>query len=159
MKKFLIMISSVVMLLTGCEATTEHYFDTPFVSIADKDKLFTTTFIDKNANNLLSELCVTLVVGRDMFQEPIMVEYELIVGNGLKEGVDFKLQPSTASPLTFTPGTYDMPVRLIWMKNKDFDPSKDNTLEVRLTACSIPEIHLGYLGPDSIRKSFIFTKK
>lgn len=159
MRKFIIISAALTLLLSGCEANTDFVFDTPFVSIADKSKLQTSQMIDKEANNLLSELCISLVASDNKFQNPVTVEYELVVGDGLKEGVDFKLQSSTASPVTFTPGTYDMPVRIIWMKNPAFDPKKDNRLEVRLSGCSLPDAHIGYLGPNSKRKSFIFIKQ
>ena len=79
----------------------------------------------------------------------------MILGDGLKEGVDFKLQASTASPLTFEPGTYDLPVRILWLKNPDFDGSKDNSLRIRLKSSSLE----GYPGPGEVRREFSFLKK
>ena len=86
------------------------------------------------------------------------MEYEVIAGDGLKEGTDFKIQSSHRSPLTFDPGSYSRPIRVIWYKSSAFDPSKDNTLTIRLTGCSDPSIILGYPGPSKKFSQHVVTK-
>ena len=66
---------------------------------------------------------------------------------------------STASPLTFEPGTYDLPVRILWLKNPDFDGSKDNSLRIRLKSSSLEGMVMGYPGPGEVRREFSFLKK
>lgn len=158
MKKFIYIIL-VLLLACSCEDRVIVLFDTPFVSITDEGGSATSMTVPAEMNNMLTSLTVKLCVSNNYFTEPISVEYELVVGDGLKEGVDFKLQASTASPLVFEKGTYTKPIRIIWLNNPDFDASKDNTLTVRLSGSSISEMVLGYPGPDAIKSSFIFTKK
>ena len=115
--------------------------------------------ISAQGNNILSDLRVYLSCKR--FTEPILVHYDVIVGDGLKEGVDFVIQPTTKSPLTFKPGTYDLPVRIQWKKSENFDATKDNTVTIALkeVESNIGEFYLGLLGPDHLRSSYVFTKK
>ena len=148
-----------VLALCGCDDRLTVKFDTPFVAIADEAGTSTSMIVDKDANNLVVELDVYLCASNNWFKEEVNVEYELIVGDGLKEGVDFKVQPTTASPLIFQVGEYHKPIRVVWFRNAAFDPDKDNTLTVRLSGCSIPNTVLGYPGPNKKRSQFIFTKK
>lgn len=158
MKKLLYIFTALAF-LCSCSDRVDIIFDTPFVSVSDETELNTSMVIDKDANNLLTTLIIRLTVSNNYFKDAISVEYELIAGNGLTEGVDFKVQPSTKSPLLFEKGTYTMPVRIIWMKNPDFDPEKDNTLTLKLCGSNIPEMVYGYPGPNALRSSFVFTKK
>ena len=157
-KRYISATLAAVLLLTGCSVHEDTFFDTPFVRIEDATGA-SSLVVDKNLDNLLTEIQVVLSASSNYFSAPITVEYETIVGNGLKEGEDFKIQPSHRSPLTFDPGTYSSPVRIIWYKTDGFDASKDNTLTLRLTRTSCPEMLLGIPGPDGKKKEFIFTKK
>ncbi|MBR4850762.1 MAG: hypothetical protein IKU97_01730 [Tidjanibacter sp.] len=132
--------------------------DKPFVYIQDEaggSKMD----ISAQGNNIVSDLRVYLSCKR--FTEPILVHYDVIVGDGLKEGVDFVIQPTTKSPLTFKPGTYDLPVRISWKKSENFDATKDNTVTITLkeVESNIGEFYLGLLGPDHLRSTYVFTKK
>ena len=132
--------------------------DKPFVYIQDEAGTSNMT-LSAQANNVLSDLRVYLSCKR--FTEPILVYYDVIVGDGLKEGVDFVIQPTTKSPLTFQPGTYDLPVRIQWKKSENFDATKDNTVVIALKSVesNIGEFYLGLLGPDHLRSTYVFTKK
>ena len=149
---------AALALLCGCERHTEVFFDTPFVRIEEANG-GSSMVIDPTLNNVLTEIRVVVSASKNYFTAPIQVEYEVIVGNGLKEGTDFKIQSSHRSPLTFDPGTYSLPIRVIWYKSTAFDPSKDNTLTLRLTAASVPEMLLGIPGPDGKKKEFIFKQQ
>lgn len=144
-------------LLCACERHTEVFFDTPFVRIEEANG-GSSMDIDPTLDNVLTEIRVIVSASKNYFTAPIQVEYEVIVGNGLKEGTDFKIQSSHRSPLTFDPGTYSLPIRVIWYKSAAFDPSKDNTLTLRLTSTSVPEMLLGVPGPDGKKKEFIFKQ-
>jgi hypothetical protein len=157
--KYGISAALTLMAACGCGKHEEVFFDTPFVTITDDTKFLSSMTIDKDANNKIAELCISINASRKYSQEAIVIEYELIAGDGLKEGVDFRLQASTASPVTFKPGTTEMPVRVLWLRNPDLDPGKDNTLKVRLTSSSIPEMVLGTPGPSGNNREFIFEKK
>lgn len=158
--KRVIKIAMIVLAATalwGCYQEPQP-LDKPFVYIIDETGGGSTN-ISANGNNILSDLRVYLSCKK--FTEPIVVHYDVIVGDGLKEGVDFVIQSTTKSPLTFKPGTYDLPVRVQWKRNENFDPTKDNTLTLKLqrVESNIGEFHIGYLGPDKLHNSYIFTKK
>ena len=153
----ILLLIAALALLCGCERHTEVFFDTPFVRIEDANGEPSMN-IDHTLDNILTEIRVVVSASKNYFTAPITVEYELIVGNGLKEGTDFRIQASHRSPLTFDPGTYSLPIRVIWNKSSSFDPSKDNTLTFRITKTSVPEMLLGVPGPDGKKKEFVFKQ-
>ena len=149
------------VILSGCEWHEEVYFDTPFASIFDTSGGSSTTIdsnFGKGVDSILSELKLTISVSSARFTGPIAVDYELIVGDGLTEGVDYRIQQSTASPLKFSVGTYTMPIRILWLKAPSPDTSKDNTLTIRLTGSSLDGMLMGYPGPSAKGSSFTFTR-
>ena len=150
-------IFAALALLCGCERHTEVFFDTPFVRIEEVGG-GTTMDIDHTLDNLLTEIRVVVSASKNYFSAPITVEYEIIVGDGLQEGRDFRIQSSHRSPLTFDPGTYSLPIRIIWYRSAAFDPARDNTLTLRLTSASVPEMLLGVPGPDGKKKEFIYKQ-
>ena len=158
MKRSILAVMLALLTFSSCEKHEEIYFDSPFVSIADENG-GTKMTVSKDGNNLVTVVYITLSASAEKFSSPIDIEYELLAGDGLKENVDFKLQSTTKSPITFVPGIYTMPVRIQWFRNADFDPSKDNTLTITLSGSSLEGMTLGYPGPDSRKKSYIFTKK
>lgn len=156
----IIAILSCICFVCSCEKHEDILFDTPFVTVTGADKISTGMVVDKDGNNLLTELCVSINVSKNYNSEAVEIEYELIVGDGLKEGTDFKVQSSCTSPVTFKTGTYDMPIRILWYRTPSFDASKDNTLTVKLTKSSIPEMVIGSPGLERTKKDrFVFTKQ
>lgn len=151
------MIVLAATALWGCYEEPQP-LDKPFVYIMDENGGGSAT-ISATGNNISSELFVHLSCRK--FNEPIQVYYDVIVGDGLKEGVDFVIQSTTKSPLTFK--NYDpQPIRISWRKTDNFDPTKDNTVTFAIRSVEsseIGEFHLGYLGPDRLFNSYVFTKK
>ena len=150
------MIVLAATALWGCYEEPQP-LDKPFVYIMDESgggKMD----ISAQGNNILSDLRVHLSCKK--FTEPIVVHYDVIVGDGLKEGVDFVIQSTTKSPLTFKPGTFDLPVRVQWKRNENLDPTKDNTVTFAITnvESELGEFHIGYLGPDKFYSKYVFTK-
>lgn len=159
MKK-IVKIAMIVLAATalwGCYEEPQP-LDKPFVYICDEIG-GSKADISAQGNNILSELEVHLSCKK--FTEPIVVYYDVIVGDGLKEGVDFVIQSTSKSPLTFKPGTFDLPVRVSWRRTDSFDATKDNTLTFVLKSVdsNIGEFYIGLLGPDHLRSSYVFTKK
>lgn len=154
----IVLLSAVCTLIGACDKHTEVLFDTPFVSISDEQRGSSTQYISKDANNLLSPLWVDINVSSNRFTEDISIEYEIIVGDGLKEGEDFVIQSTTRSPLVFKKGTYNMPIRILWKKTP-FDPEKNNTLEIKLVSSSLEDMLIGYPGPSRKRSTFTFIKQ
>ncbi|MBP3383531.1 MAG: hypothetical protein J6K78_06435 [Tidjanibacter sp.] len=158
--KQILKIAMIVLAATalwGCYEEPQP-LDKPFVYIMDENGGGSAT-ISATGNNISSELFVHLSCRK--FNEPIQVYYDVIVGDGLKEGVDFVIQSTTKSPLTFK--NYDpQPIRISWRKTDNFDPTKDNTVTFAIRSVEsseIGEFHLGYLGPDRLFNSYVFTKK
>lgn len=145
------------MFLCSCEDSLNIVFDTPFVYITDEGGSSSAT-ITNELDYVLSALTINVNASNNYFKEPITIEYEIIAGDGLKESVDFKVQPNTKSPLTFEPGVYSKPVRIGWYKNKDFDPSKDCSLTVKITSSTLDAMVIGYPGPNAKYSSYKFNK-
>lgn len=157
--KHIIMALAALWGLQACEKHQEVFFDTPFVSISDETGTSSSMTIKKTADNMLTSLRVDLSISSARFTEDVTVEYEVIAGDGLREGVDYVIQSTTQSPLVFEKGNYTLPVRLLWKYNPDFDPDKDNSLVIRLSGSSMEDLTLGYPGPAAIKSKFTFTKK
>jgi len=91
-----------------------------------------------------------------LLSEPLSVQYEVIVGNGLTEGEDYELL-SSERQLTFLPGVQEMPIRIRWIPNP-VDTSKDNTLILRLLS-NDQGLTLGMPGPDEKMRELHIEKK
>jgi len=148
----------ICTLLCACQKHEDVFFDTPFVYISDENGA-SSSAIDSAADRYLTVLYIYLDASSNHFTSDVSVSYDTVVGSGLKDGVDFIIQSTTASPVVFSPGIYRMPVRLQWLKNQAFDPSADNTLTIRLTGCSLDGAAIGMPGPGSLKKEYLFTKK
>lgn len=157
MKHFfkIMMIMAVAASLWGCYEEPQP-LDKPFVYIMDEAGSSSATISPNGA--LTSELFVSLSSKAVDFDT--VVEYEIIVGDGIKEGVDFVVQSTTKSPITFKPGEYGpKPVRINWRKMSNYDASKNNTVIFRISQCSRSDVHIGYLGPDKFFSEYVFTRK
>lgn len=86
----------------------------------------------------------------------VTVDYEVTPGNGLVEGVDYKLAASSKT-IAFQPGIYKMPVRIELLKSSALDVTKDNTITITLVGNSAG-MGLGKPGPDAKYKSFVIKK-
>ncbi|MCI1786416.1 MAG: hypothetical protein LKI59_09840 [Bacteroidales bacterium] len=157
MKKilFLLAVSISAAFMVSCSENDPVVFDDAFVYIADESGA-SSSVMDWESQNYLSTYYVYLVIPAQ--NTDITVNYDLIAGDGLKEGVDYKLISSTSSPLAFLAGIYKMPIRIEWLKH-GLDPSKDNTMQIVLTSCSNTSVRLGKPGPDSIGKIYTIIKK
>ena len=106
-----------------------------------------------NVNNIDTYV---VSVSSKMLTTALVVNYEIVVGDGLQQGVDYELV-TTGNQLTFEPGIYDMPIRIKWLAHP-VDETKDNTLTIRLTGNS-QNLHLGVPGPDGLQKQLVIEKK
>ena len=152
-------------LLASCQNHEEIFFDTPFARIEDNNGQ-TTMVIDHSLESVLSEIRIVISASKNYFTEPITVEYETIVGDGLEEGVDFKIQPSHRSPITFEPGTYVMPIRVMWYKPADYDQGQIDLFSDNIKEDRTPEdllfqvmLDLGVLPSSKIEETTIDGKK
>ncbi|MBQ8487090.1 MAG: hypothetical protein IJ559_01500 [Prevotella sp.] len=153
MKKIFYVLT-LVAVLCSCADQEGEWFDTPFVRIATSTGASSTVVLSdvRNVNTYSVYLSSTPLADDDS----LTVSYEVVVGDGLVEDVDYKVVTSQ-NPLVFLPGIYDMPIRIRWLKNP-VDPAKDNTVTIRLTANS-KGYNLGYPGPDHKQSEVIIEKR
>ena len=150
--KRIIGIILAVMLFAGCDRQEFDGYDTPFLSIAASTGASSMVVLS-NVNNINTFL-VTL--SSRMLDKPLTVNYEIAVGDGLQEGVDYELL-TQGNSLTFEPGVFDMPIRIKWISHP-VDDQKDNTLTIKLLS-NDQNIHIGRPGPDCLLKSLVIEKK
>ncbi len=87
--------------------------------------------------------------------EPVTLNYTIVTGNGLQEGVDFEIINTTRS-LVFAPGIIEMPVTIRWISNP-IDINKDNSLTIKLLD-NDKNITVGLPGPDKLQAQLKFIK-
>lgn len=152
--KPILFLMGICLAVFSCTMNDPIVFDGAFVYIADENGNYSST-VDWESNAYLATYNINLVMPG--MNGNVTVEYEIVAGDGLTEGSDYRLIPSTSSPVTFVKGVYKMPIRIEWMKH-ELDAQKDNTLKIILTDCSDDRIILGLPGPDQIGKEYIITK-
>lgn len=85
---------------------------------------------------------------------PIVVNFVVTCGNGLAEGVDYKVA-TAGGKITFMPGIYEQVIKIGWLPH-EIDESKDNTVTISLV--SADGVTLGYPGPDKLMKDLVIRK-
>lgn len=85
---------------------------------------------------------------------PIDVNFVVTCGNGLAEGVDYKVA-TAGGKITFMPGIYEQVIKIDWLPH-EIDESKDNTVTISLV--SADGVTLGYPGPDKLMKDLVIRK-
>ncbi len=145
----------MLLVLGSCSTNDPVVFDDAFVYLADENGNVSST-IDWNSNNYLATYYVYLVCPSTIGD--VSVSYELVAGDGLHSGVDYRHIASTASPLYFARGIYRVPIRIEWLRH-ELDATKDNTLHIVLTMCTDERVHIGRPGPDSKGSEYVITKR
>lgn len=85
---------------------------------------------------------------------PIVVNFVVTCGNGLAEGVDYKVA-TAGGKITLMPGIYEQVIKIDWLPH-EIDESKDNTVTISLV--SADGVTLGYPGPDKLMKDLVIRK-
>ena len=142
----------VAAMLTACGDDGPEAFDQPFVRIAAPNGS-SSQIVLTNARVVNT---YTVYLSSRPITDSLEVNYEIIVGDGLVEDVDYKVV-TTQNPLKFLPGIYDAPIRVRWLKH-DVDPTKDNTMTIRLTGNS-KGYTLGFPGPDQVQSQVKIEKR
>lgn len=159
MKKILITLIAALSVFTSCDPDKElirFKLDEPFVFIQD-DKGMGQKNIDSKSNNYAVSVYINYH-GRNL-KEDLKVQYRCIVGDGLKEGVDFKMKQALEGEVVITQAIQSQPLQIVFLRH-DIDPAKDNTLAIELVSSSDPGVTLGYLSltENHLYKKFIFKK-
>jgi hypothetical protein len=144
-------VVSALLLLASCSKEEFTPYDQPFFHIMVDNK----GQVDVLSNRK-DTVNYNVYLSAELQFEPIDVQYEVVVGNGLQEGRDFELI-TKGTKLTFPQGIFERPVRIAW-KEAALDPAKNNTITIRLLSNSKNYI-MGLPGPDQLQKQLVITKK
>lgn len=150
-----ILLLITVSILAGCHKVEYKIYDNPYVFIAENgDATYQeTSRVSARKNNFVKQYNVYF--STKAVDYPVTVNYEIIVGAGIKEGLDFTLDTPGTS-LTFEPGTYVMPIQITYLKNS-VTSSNDNTITIKLTGAD-RKVTLGIPGVGGHNVSHTITK-
>lgn len=138
MKKILtLLLFTFTSALFFCGCNKYVVYDKPFVAFVTSDA----TSIDCTA---VRDAEYRVHYSGTKVTSNIEVTFSVILGDGLKEGVDFDMITS-GNKLVFLPGIYELPIRIAW-KSNPIDKSKDNTMTIRLESAN-EGVTLGMPGP------------
>ena len=143
----LAMLMSIAVSAASCNKIT--LFDEAFVAF-DTAK---SSVVSINATGEFTG-SYTLHYTGPKLSAPIVVNFVVTCGNGLAEGVDYKLA-TAGGKITFMPGIYEQVIKIDWLPH-EIDESKDNTVTISLV--SADGVTLGYPGPDKLMKDLVIRK-
>jgi hypothetical protein len=157
MKTFKYLFALVALVVaSSCndELNINTVYDTPFIYITSEDGARETRLAD----NVSDEKTYYFYLSSPALDHKVEQWYEVFAGDGLVEGVDYEISPSSSNPVTFDPtrGRYVTNMRIIW-KSHTIDPSKDNTLRIVLTRNS-EGYAMGFPGRDHYNAEHVITK-
>jgi len=138
-------------ILSSCGKQELKPYDQPFIHIMNNEASSAT--VNYQALDVKS---YSIYLSSAPLTQNLEVTYQLTIGDGLKEGVDFE-RITKGNSLVFLPGIYDVPIRIRWLPSEHFDPDKDNTLTIELVSNNLG-ITMGLPGPDGLQKKFVITK-
>lgn len=143
----LAMLMSIVVSAASCNKIT--LFDEAFVAF-DTAK---SSVVSINATGEFTG-SYTLHYTGPKPSAPIVVNFVVTCGNGLAEGVDYKVA-TAGGKITFMPGIYEQVIKIDWLPH-EIDESKDNTVTISLV--SADGVTLGYPGPDKLMEDLVIRK-
>lgn len=141
---------SLAIMITSCKKETTPY-NNPFFHIMVDNKSAVEVL-----SNRKDTVNYNVYLSAELQFDPITVQYQVTVGDGLKEGRDFELITKGTS-LTFPQGIFERPIKIAW-KEAALDATKDNTITISLISNS-KNYTLGLPGPDQLQKKLVITKK
>ncbi len=150
LKRNILYLSSLILLLTSCGLNELPEYNLKYIHIMMNESSETT--VSSKANMIGT---YNVYLSAPASEETVTVTYEIIAGDGLKEGVDYKII-TQGNTLTFLPGIYDMPIRIQWFSNT-LDPKKDNTLKIKLIS-NDKGYSIGLPGPNQNQSVFTIRK-
>lgn len=155
MKKTIFIFFAALTALSGCHKLEYRVYDNPYIFIAEKGDAtyLETSRVSARKNNFVKEYDVYF--STRAVDYPVTVNYEIIVGEGLQQGLDFTLDTPGTS-LTFQPGTYILPIQITYLKNS-VSSDNDNTITIKLTAAD-KDITIGIPGAEIHNASHTITK-
>lgn len=144
-------IIPILLVIASCSKEAMTPYNHPFIHINADNK----SAIDVLSNRK-DTVNYNVYLSAELQFDPIDVQYEVKVGDGLQDGRDFVLI-TKGNTLTFPPGIFERPISIAW-KESVLDPMKDNTITIRLISNS-KNYTIGLPGPDQLQKQLVITKK
>ncbi len=141
---------TLAIIITSCKKETTPY-NTPFFHIMVDNKSEVEVL-----SNRKDTVNYTVYLSAELQFDPINVQYQVTIGDGLKEGRDFELL-TKGTALTFPQGIFERPVQIAW-KESALDVTKNNTITISLISNS-KNYTMGLPGPDQLQKRLVITKK
>ena len=138
------------IMITACKKETTPY-NNPFFHIMVDNKS-----VVEVLSNRKDTVNYNVYLSAELQFDPINVQYQVTIGDGLKEGRDFELI-TKGTTLTFPQGIFERPIKIAW-KEAALDATKDNTITISLISNS-KNYTLGLPGPDQLQKKLVITKK
>ncbi|MCM4166761.1 hypothetical protein KCTC52924_01612 [Arenibacter antarcticus] len=150
MNKYLILLLLSFLIMSACGKDEISTYDEPFVHINfNKQENLN---IRSNRKDVVSYY---VYLSSKPLTEDLYVDYSLIKGDGLTEGVDYKIL-TTENPLHFPTGIYQRPIQIQWLE-RSVDPTMDNTLTIKLDSNNL-SISTGLPGPSHNQSKLMFKK-
>ncbi|MDO6737506.1 hypothetical protein [Wenyingzhuangia sp. 2_MG-2023] len=150
MKNKILIIGLAICTLISCGKEEIKVYDNPFVHINFNN--VSTVNINANRKDIASYY---VYLSTTPLSKDLLLDYDIIVGDGLKDGEDFKIL-TTEFPLTFPTGIYKRPIQIQWLENT-LDPTKDNTITIRLKSNNLG-VHIGFPGEDANQSELVIHK-
>jgi hypothetical protein len=141
----------LLLLISSCSKEEVVPYNNPFFHIMVDNK----GAVEVLANRK-DKVDYKVYLSAELQFEPIDVQYQVTIGNGLTEGVDFDLI-TKGNKLTFPQGIFERPITIQW-KESVLDPVKDNRIIIRLIS-NTKNYTMGLPGPDELQRQLIITKK
>lgn len=160
----IVSIFAIAVLLLSCGKDENIVFDTPFIAV---EPLNTSSGGPiSSEQEFVAEYMLYLNAAAP--KKNVDVSYDIIVGDGLKEGVDFELITKETTQ-TFLQGIYDLSIRIKWLKTcvrdaegkiieDSLDTTKDVSIKIVLKSNS-ENYDLGYPGPAQKFKQVVILKE
>lgn len=145
-----LMVAGFILSLSACNKEVAVPYDNPFFYIHVNNSSLVRIQADRNQ---LVEYKVYL--SSKLQFEPINLQYSVVPGDGLKEGVDYEVV-TQGRTLLFNPGVTERSVSIKWISNP-IDPGKDNYLRIHLLS-SDKNIGIGLPGPDKLQSTLNILK-
>lgn len=146
------LVMALMLTLSSCDKDETIYMTEPYIWLKSESGL--SNIVVKSDVKNINTYSIILSAGQQ--KENLTVNYEITVGDGLQQGVDFEIV-TEGNSITFLPGIFDMPIRIKWLPHK-VDPSKDNSLTIKLTGNS-KNYCIGMPGPDHMNSSIKIVKQ
>ncbi len=137
--------------LSACQINGMIEFTSYYIAFAPSSESYTEV---NEAGTLAGQYPIHFCTSKR--SDAVTVRVEVIPGDGLQEGVDYRVV--TDPKVKFAPGVYDKIFIVEWLPHT-LDSAKDNSLTLRLTDCSDPGVVLGMPGDEKKNISVRIYKK